>query len=200
MKFINLNNEILQILNQHSDWFFKQDLSKLYIDNSKEYNAESCSSIEYLHEVWNKGKEHKGPPEVVRNVHFGPGSKCPQEFKDTSKKLNDDLVKFLGAMFSAVHVYYPEDGFMGWHCNWDVPGYNILINYNAGNGWFKYWDTQRETEVIMRDPDGWSAKVGYYGGHDSPVWHCAGGGPRITLGFVIPDKNMWEMMVEDISS
>jgi len=204
MKFITLNNEILDMLNKYSDWFMSQDLSKLHFNHNTEHNVDTASSIEYLNEIKSKtmGKgegEHAGPPEIVYNCHFGPGSKSPQEQKDASTKLNDDLVKFLGARQSAVHVYYPEKGFMGWHCNWDVPGYNILINYNAGDGWFKYWDTENDSVVTMHDPEGWSAKVGYYGGKDDPVWHCAGGGPRITLGFVIPQKEMWEMMIEDIS-
>lgn len=202
MQFIDLNDEILDILKPHSDWFFEQDLSELYTDVRGDSNAEHARSYDYLKEMLNKpmGKgedEHHGPPEVVKNSHFGPGSKCPQKFKDASAKLNDDLVKFLGARHSAVHVYYPEDGYMGWHNNWDCPGYNILLNFNTGDGWFDYYDG----EIITTLPDweGWSAKVGYYGGQDNPFWHCAGGGPRITLGFVIPDKNMWEMMIEDIT-
>ena len=203
MKFIDLNNEILEILNSHSDWFFKQDLSTLYIDDHGDSNALHASSNEYLNEMLKKpmGKEkdeHAGPPEVVRNCHFGVGARSPDIFKKNSQKLNDDLVKFLGARQSAVHVYYPKDGFMGWHNNWDVPGYNILFNYSNGDGWFKYFDGQNVKKMI--DPKGWSAKVGYYGGQDNPFWHCAGGGPRITLGFVIPDRNMWEMMIEDIST
>lgn len=204
MKFIELNNEILNILENYSKWFFEQDLSKLHIDDVGNHTLQSASSLEYLKEIQSKPMDkaknaHPGPPEVVRNVHFGPGSRSPQEHKDASIKINDELVKHLGAMFSAVHVYYPKDGFMGWHCNWDVPGYNILINYNAGDGWFKYWDSENESIATMYDPEGWSAKVGYYGGRENPFWHCAGGGPRITFGFVIPQKEMWEMMVEDIS-
>lgn len=202
MRFIDLNDEILEILDRHSDWFFSQDLSELHIDQRGQSDIEHAQSYEYLKEMMAKpmGKkegEHAGPPEVVRNSHFGPGSRNPQKYKDESIRFNDELVKFLGARQSAVHVYYPEDGYMGWHNNWDVPGYNILFNYNTGDGWFQHWDG----EIIHTLPDwqGWSAKVGYYGGQDEPFWHCAGGGPRITLGFVIPDKGMWEMMVEDIT-
>ena len=35
---------------------------------------------------------------------------------------------------------------------------------------------------------------------DNVYWHCARAyEDRLTLGFVIPDENMWEMMIEDIS-
>ena len=202
MQFIELNTEISEILSRHSDWFFEQDLTELVYDEKGKSNYEHACSYEYLLQMLEKpmGKgegEHHGPPEVVKNAHFGPGSKNLKKFKDESNRFTDELVKFLGAKHSAVHVYYPENGYMGWHNNWDVPGYNILFNYNTGDGKFEYWDG----EIIHTLPDwqGWSAKVGYYGGQDNPFWHCAGGGPRITLGFVIPDKDMWEMMIEDIT-
>tara|TARA_B110000967_G_scaffold209852_1_gene268106 strand:- start:5212 stop:5829 length:618 start_codon:yes stop_codon:yes gene_type:complete len=205
MKFIPLNDEILEILKRYADWFFEQDLTQLYTDSDTTHTQESACSKEYLKEVMSKqmGKErgeHWGPPETVHNTFFGPGSKCPQEHKDASNKVNDELVKYLSALYSAVHVYYPEGGFMGWHNNWDVPGYNILINYNAGDGWFKYYDIEKDEIITQVDPVGWSAKVGYYGGKDDPTWHCAGGGPRITFGFLCPVKEMWEMMIEDLSS
>ena len=55
--------------------------------------------------------------------------------------------------------------------------------------------------VTIHDPVGWNVKIGYYGGKDeTPYWHTAGSrGPRQTFGFVIPDKDLWEDMVEDIS-
>ncbi|OUU24381.1 MAG: hypothetical protein CBB97_11715 [Candidatus Endolissoclinum sp. TMED37] len=208
MKFIQLNSDILEVLEPYREWFFSQDLKSMPITKAGKHDKESCATIEYLQEIMAKpmGKNsetrkdfHEGPPEVVRNVHFGPGSGCSEEHKQRSAQINKDLVSFLGARFSAVHVYYPHDGFMGWHNNWDCPGYNILINYNSGDGWFKYWDTNSKTIQTMEDPMGWSAKVGYYGGPENPFYHCAGGGPRITFGFVIPDKNMWEMMIEDIT-
>tara|TARA_A100001035_G_scaffold280359_1_gene285889 strand:- start:850 stop:1458 length:609 start_codon:yes stop_codon:yes gene_type:complete len=202
MKFIDLNEEILEILEEHRKWFFDQDLSELYVDQKGDSNALYASSREYLDLMLQKpmGKEkgqHAGPPELIRNVYFGVGARSPDKFKKESESFNDKLVKFLGARHSAVHVYYPKDGYMGWHNNWDVPGFNILFNYSNGDGWFHYLEGNEIKKMI--DPKGWSAKVGYYGGQDDPFWHCAGGGPRITLGFVIPDQSMWEMMVEDIT-
>ena len=36
---------------------------------------------------------------------------------------------------------------------------------------------------------------------DKLFWHCARAyEDRLTLGFVIPDKSFWEMMIEDIES
>ena len=54
----------------------------------------------------------------------------------------------------------------------------------------------------MYDEPGWTAKVGYFGTNeekDKIFWHCARAyEDRLTLGFVIPDQNMWEMMCDDI--
>ena len=58
-----------------------------------------AQSYEYLKEMMAKpmGKkegQHAGPPEVVRNSHFGPGSRNLQKYKDESIRFNDELVKF----------------------------------------------------------------------------------------------------------
>ena len=54
----------------------------------------------------------------------------------------------------------------------------------------------------MYDEPGLTAKVGYFGTNeekDKIFWHCARAyEDRLTLGFVIPDQNMWEMMCDDI--
>ena len=54
----------------------------------------------------------------------------------------------------------------------------------------------------MYDQPGWQVKVGYFGGHHEPnkkIWHCAATNThRITFGYVIPDKFMWDMMCDDI--
>ena len=48
MKFIDLNEEILEILEEHRKWFFDQDLSELYVDQKGDSNALYASSREYL--------------------------------------------------------------------------------------------------------------------------------------------------------
>ena len=110
-----------------------------------------------------------------------------------------DLSAWLCAKFNAVHVYYPAGGFMSWHNNWDCPGYNILMSYSDGCGFFKHLDEDGNV-VTIHDPVGWNVKIGYYGGKDeTPYWHTAGSrGPRQTFGFVIPDEYLWKQMVADI--
>lgn len=206
MKLLNnINEELLQILNEYREWFDAQDdHCDLAIDKrrAQDYTLETATSPEYLKQV--KKKSHKGPPEVALVSDFYLTGGGRQKYRERSLNLCTNLAAYLGAKFNAVHVYYPKDGFMGWHNNWDCPGYNILISYSEGdNGFFRYLDPETQEIVTMQDVPGWSCKVGYYGGkNEDPsvhYWHCAGSTtPRQTLGFVVPNKEMWEMMIEDI--
>lgn len=57
--------------------------------------------------------------------------------------------------------------------------------------------------VHLQDKDGWHVKLGYYGRkeeHNRIVWHSAFGGPRITLGFVVFDENIWADVVEELTA
>ena len=100
---------------------------------------------------------------------------------------------------------YPENGFMGWHTNWNASGYNILLSYNTeeGGGFFRYLDPITKEMVTLWDPKGWSVKVGYFGRRSEPdkvFYHCAGSrSKRLTLGYVIPHEDLWKSMVEDIT-
>tara|TARA_B100000085_G_scaffold97015_1_gene88060 strand:- start:376 stop:1023 length:648 start_codon:yes stop_codon:yes gene_type:complete len=207
MKWINMSDEILDMLNPYTDWFFKQDLewlNELAKQNEKNTNTieHSCSDI-YLKEIVDKDGRHEGFPEVSYSYDLQRGG-LPGEFKEKHDALQEELLMFLGARNQAVHVYYPKEGFMGWHNNWNAHGYNILLSYTKnGGGFFKYRDPATHDVVEMLDTPGWSAKVGYYGRGREPdkvYYHCAGTyEPRLTLGFVVPNLDIWRSMIEDIS-
>lgn len=199
MKVIPINEELSKLLNDYISWFNKQDFD-LPMDERRMGDGDMdyfCSS-EYLDLVM-ENEDHKGPPEYAKVCDFQLSNGVPKKARLKSLDFCKSLAAFLGAKYTAVHVYYPEGGYMSWHNNWDCPGYNILLSHSDSGGFFKYLkDGSIQT---IHDPAGWSAKVGYYGGKDDPYWHCAGStSPRQTIGFVIPDKDMWEMMVEDISA
>ena len=207
MKWINMSDEILDMLNPYTDWFSKQDLewlNELAKQNEKNTNTieHSCSDI-YLKEIVDKDGRHEGFPEVSYSYDLQRGG-LPGEFKEKHDALQEELLMFLGARNQAVHVYYPKEGFMGWHNNWNAHGYNILLSYTKnGGGFFKYRDPATHDVVEMLDTPGWSAKVGYYGRGREPdkvYYHCAGTyEPRLTLGFVVPNLDIWRSMIEDIS-
>jgi len=209
MQIVEIGPQLNKILTTHSDWFFSQDDYLELPDSPCEikehtHTIQSACGEEYLAEVQAKGRKHRGVPEISRATSFQHDMWVPKNYKEESKRVNKELIDFLGAKFSAVHVFYKPDCFMSWHCNWDCPGYNVLLSYNkTGNGFFRYQDPVTKEIVNMEDTPGWSCKVGYFGGHDEEdkiFWHTAGSyEPRITFGFVVPHKGMWEMMIEDIA-
>lgn len=209
MKWINISDELLGLLEPYSDWFFQQDLSpleELATKNPKNKPLQQtgwATSDEYLDEIVAKDGAHEGYPEISYSYDLQAGEH-PKHFQDKYQKLSIDLLNFLGARNEAVHVFYPPSGFMSWHNNWNAHGYNILLSYSVnGGGWFKYRDTKSHNIIQMLDPGGWSCKVGYYGRGREPdkvYYHCAGTDePRLTLGYVIPHLDLWQNMISDIS-
>jgi len=210
MKWIDINNEeVLEMLNEYSAWFFDTDM-KLLTDIShnrerhKGMKLEEACGEDYLKEIVEKDGQHIGYPERTLSVDIASCDNVPSEHKEKRLKLSKKLCSYLGARNQAVNVFYPEGGYMGWHNNWNASGYNILLSYSpTGNGFFRYMDPLTKEIVTMEDKPGWTCKVGYYGRGREPdkvYYHCAGSyEPRITLGFVVPHLEIWRSMIEDIS-
>ena len=204
MKEIELNNpEVKEILDNFLQWFKSIDTNLIKLkgvpDTDEYYTGE-----EYFEEV-NK-PDHVGFPEDSYGQDLTDIEATPIEWRDKIRKLDEDLKAALGSPTCAVKMYYPSNGFMGWHNNWNCPGYNILFSHtDNGKGFFRYKNPTTNETFTIPDKPRWTAKVGYYGSfeeHDKEnvYWHCARAyEDRLTLGFVIPDENMWEMMIEDIS-
>ena len=203
-----MSDEILEMLNPYTDWFFKQDTN--WLDEKSKAHEKNTSTIDhacsddYLKEIVKKDGQHIGYPEISYSFDLSQGGDIPGEFQEKYNELTDELLAFLGARNQAVHVYYPKNGFMGWHNNWNAHGYNILLSYTKnGGGFFKYRDPKTHEVIEMLDTPGWSCKVGYYGRGREPdkvYYHCAGTHePRLTFGFVIPNIDIWRSMIEDIS-
>ena len=206
------NTELMQMLNGFSEWFFKQDLSKIPLKNKDKANKGLFYTSEG-HLLDRQQQESVRHPEIA-----GYPSECygidlmavaregaiPQSMVPAISDINRDLNAWFGSKFCAVQMYYPPGGYMNWHHNANCPGYNILMSYSQdGNGFFRYQDPVSKEIITMEDVPGWTAKVGYYGPLNEPdkvIWHCAKtfSGPRLTFGYVIPDEAMWEMMCEDI--
>lgn len=204
MKIIDgvINPEIGDSINEFADWFFRQDRSPLKLNGVPDEN-ERYTSTEYLELVQSKGLDHIGFPEKVYGIDMGDVSKVPFEWVDKIQELDTELNTFFGSEYNAVKMYYPAGGFMGWHTNWNAPGYNILLSFNKrGDGFFRYQDPITKEIVTQDDKKGWNLKVGYYGDRseqDKIWWHCARAySERITLAYVIPNLDMWEGMIEDL--
>ena len=138
-----------------------------------------------------------------------------QTYIEKSQELDDELGTYIGYKFCALNMFYPEDGYIAWHTNWNVPGFNCLFTWNpTGEGYWRNLDSSNEPEgsiipdpdtklVHMQDPKGWHCKLGYYGKkeeHNKIMWHSAYGGPRITLGWVVFDENIWADIVDELTN
>lgn len=214
MQFTNsINQELLDILNPYAEWFFEQDDHDALLPTGESLvkrmggmdHISSCS-IEYMNHVVGKDGAHIGFPEVAYCCDISQGvGVIPKHHVEKQQELNSQLIAYLGARNVAVHTYYPPNGFMGWHNNWNAHGYNILLTYNSeeNGGFFRYLDPITKEVVTLIDPKGWSCKVGYFGRGREPdkvVYHCCSNtAKRLTLGYVVPHLEIWRSMIEDIS-
>ena len=200
MQTIEIKNiELKNLLNDYSEWFENLDKTSIKVRGEKDID-EYYTSEEYLSSI--DKKIHEGFPEKTHGIDLVFCDSIDDNIRKRIRQVDMDFNSVLGSERCAVKMYYPEGGYMGWHNNHNASGYNILFSYTKnGNGFFRYKTDQL---VTMNDSPGWTAKVGYYGNNDEPdklFWHCARAyEDRLTLGFVIPNKNFWEMMIEDIES
>ena len=222
------NPELMEILNQFIEDISQHDLSQIKyhnVENARQWwnlplredDGYYYSSEEHLDYMKNE-KDYKLHPnddgfaEATMGINMiTPGPNVPDAIKQIVYKVNSKLNAYFCSKFSAVNMYYPKGGFMGWHNNNNCPGWNILMSYTNGDheGYFMYQEPGTGEFIKLEDNqnimNGWTIKVGYFGGKDEPdriFWHTARvyDNERLTLAYVIPDehKEFWDMMVEDI--
>lgn len=167
-------------------------------------------SIDYFNEAFNKRKlEEYGYPRCIRGIGMldyfekATGENKLQSFDKFNTRLTA-ITSFLSARNNALAMIYPEDAYIGWHHNGNAPGYNVLLTYSEdGDGDFSYWDYDKNEIVELKDKKGWSCKVGYYPNAkqtEKVLWHKATTKkPRVTLAWVVPDKDIWLDMIDEIS-
>lgn len=194
------NKEIINLLNDYSEWIENLDKSVFKLEGKPDKN-DYYTEEEYFKTI--DQEKHIGFPEVTYGTDIAFTQTTMVDLRQRIRQIDSDFNDILSAKHCAVKMYYPKGGYMGWHNNHNASGYNILFSYTKnGEGYFRYKDPKTLETVTMHDSPGWTAKVGYYGmleEKDKIYWHCARAYEvRLTLGFVIPDKNFWEMMIEDI--
>jgi hypothetical protein len=134
-----------------------------------------------------------------------------EEIRARDEALDDELQTFLGAKFCALKAFYPQHGHIGWHNNWNAPGYNIIFTYSEkGDGYWRHIEPNTSSGITpnlsamvhIPDAPGWHCKVGYFGSKkelDRVKWHCAyTNEPRLTVSYVIQDQGIWQNMVQEI--
>ncbi len=228
MQVINqLNSELVSYLDVFKDWVFLQQTQNSIKDKIKWINhdlkdlekSEEAASLEYLKKI--NHHTHDGfPPEMYGvDLNYDSMKKhglCldPQFFEEVREinfKTDDLLQTYLGAKLSALKAFYPEDGYIAWHTNWNAPGYNIIFTYSPnGNGYWRHIDPQSASSYVpdennlvhIQDKAGWNCKAGYFGTKEEVnklVWHSAyTKEPRVTLAYVLYDEQIWKNLIEEI--
>ena len=128
-----------------------------------------------------------------------------------NRRLDDDIQTFLGARKCVLKSYYPSDGYVGWHTNWNSPGYNMIFTYSRrGRGWWQHIDPTDGTaaasasEALVRIPDGagWHCKAGYFGARGDVqrvIWHMAfTHEPRLTVAYIFDHERPWADLVREL--
>jgi hypothetical protein len=225
----NLSQEFTEPLNRYRDWVFSDATQtalktkirlpqgRLFAEKRGEYGC----SLDYLMAMDHNSHGGLAKDEQGFNLNYSFLRNYPQivdgdfleEIRTVSNELDEELQSSLGAKACALKMFYPAGGFIGWHTNWDFGGYNIVFTYSpTGGGYWRHIDPSGATSVVpnpeklvhIDDVPGWHCKVGYYGRKDELdrlVWHSAyTREPRITLGYVIGEKAIWENMVEELST
>jgi hypothetical protein len=170
-----LPKQLEKKLYDFSDLFFTQDLENKVVLNDKKLDTSYAISNEYL-EAMKAKPNNVGFPEESYGADFKNVKVYDIEtFDKKVAELDKALMDFCATYNCALKMYYPPDGYIGWHNNANAPGYNILFTYSeTGEGDFRYIHPQTGELVILPDPKGWSCKVGYYDVVEgAPLWHAA---------------------------
>jgi hypothetical protein len=154
-----------------------------YSPEDARVNGESYLTKEWLDKHM-ADPEHKGFPVEHFSVPIeGIMDKDPK-LEEVYNFSRVDFISNLGANANAVFLYYPPGGFVGWHTNQNNSGYQFIFSYSEkGDGYFQYYDKQKQEIVKCPDVSGWNARY-YHFGEDEPdhCWHSAYTNvPRITI-------------------
>lgn len=159
-----------------------------------------CSE-EWLHHKLDNAESHSGFPEEFFSVQYKPVKEKhysrpgQDELQKLRLKIRNDFTSDLGATQAALFSYYPPGGYVGWHTNWNNNAYQILFTWSeSGNGYFKYYDKQKNEIITIQDVPGWQCRHYYFGRYDEPDYHCWHSayteGPRITLAYKFENEGV----------
>ena len=192
----------------------------------EKWNKESAdyyTGPEYLRKVKVvEGSDHEGFPDHMVAINFKPNDPdvMPDTFKhdappDIRKYIMDEVYDitgelnlFLGTRNNALLAFYPKDGYISWHNNWNAPGFNLIFSWSeTGDGWFKHVEPKTGEVVHHQDKPGWQLKAGYFGHHEQPdkiCYHAARTNcRRITVSFIFSlddmAMNLQDDVIEEIS-
>jgi hypothetical protein len=225
MRTIPINSqELIDLLNQYVDIANHEafeDNVHVWCENQNDVgHKEKWTSDGYLKHLINvEGESHEGfpdhmvarsfkpnqPEEMMKSFNRDADPVVRKELVDAIYRINEEMMLFLGTRNNALCAYYPPDGYISWHTNWNAPGYNLIFTWSeTGEGWFKYLDPKTKKIVHCQDQPGWQLKAGYFGHireKDKIVYHAASTDcRRITVSFIFSADDMALDLQEDVIS
>lgn len=213
------NKEILETLNSFVEEFFSNyDDNPAYNVFSSEEDktkGEYYCEKEYLTECLSRDTL-VGVPERHWAQPISKMVRADAKWKPFMDRVKFDFAAEIGAHTSALLSYYAPGGFVGWHTNYDATAYQVLFTWSkTGNGYFKYYDKEKDEIVTIQDVPGWQCRHYYFGPEDEPhnhCWHSAyAGDERITLAYKFVGhgendprdaqaRHLRDMLIEEIES
>lgn len=169
------------------------------------HNPTKFLSEDFL-KIHMEDENHEGFPVEHSSI---PVEHFMKESEDTLIKnvydyVRGAMVTDMGANCNAVFLYYPPGGFVGWHNNSNNSGIQFIFTYSeGGDGYFQYYDKQKQEIVVTNDSPGWRCHYHHFG-KDEPdhCWHSAyTNEPRITVCVLFRwwDKPELEQQVRDMA-
>lgn len=213
------NKELLNTLNSFSEDFFNTrgyNDSKYHAFSSEtdKHKGEYYCSEEFLRECLTGdlvGAPHRHYAQPIAKMVRAD----PEKWGDYTQRVKYDFAAEIGAHTSALLSYYPPGGFVCWHTNYDATAYQVLFTWSDGNGYFRYYDMEKDEIVHIPDVKGWQCRHYYFGPENEPenlCWHAAySGGERITLAYKFVGEgkdssqdakaiHLRDMLIEDIEN
>ena len=197
------NEGLLQTLNDTVEMFLEHRELMTELSDNLQHDVpveewENFCKEDYLHEMIATGVDHAGFPETGYGFQVAQGVKQrPDVFTPLKHWTKNELPMMFGARSNSLTSYYPPNGFVGWHTNWNASAYQIIITWSEnGDGYFSYYDKETDTIITEQDVKGWQARWYRFGRYDEPqhhCWHTAWtNSPRFTLAFKFPYNNVNE--------
>jgi hypothetical protein len=225
LKDIPIGEDTLEVLNDLPMWFTKEESYKnLFLGyEDQKHRRDHWTGEELRLQIMKSERSHEGFPDCLHGYSFGttnikfapdiPIDDLVSVAQRTNHKLQETIAKFqthFGFKKNALFCVYPPGGFISWHNNANAPAYNFIFTWSEkGQGWFKYWDTEKKEIVTFQDKAGWQCKAGYFGpyaeGNDGLCYHAASTDClRMTIAFTLDrdevSKGWQDWIIDDIST
>lgn len=203
------NKEMLATLDKTVNMFLEhRDLCTEFADCLQNHvpvdEWEKYCQEDYLHEMIAKGADHIGFPEKGFGFQVSHGAReRPDIFEPLKDWTKVQLPMMFGARSNSLTSYYPPNGFVGWHTNWNACAYQIIFTWSEeGDGYFSYYDRDRDEIITEPDVKGWQARWYRFGRLNEPKHHCWHAAwtncPRFTLAFKYPyNRGLYEQEAYD---